>query len=53
MLKAKPNLELRIRTLKRILQILMKKEMISMDAKLTFLWMTWIFQLHNRNYLET
>ncbi|MBA0881923.1 hypothetical protein Goshw_015624, partial [Gossypium schwendimanii] len=31
----------------------MKKEMISMDAKLTFLWMTWIFQLHNRNYLET
>ncbi|MFQ6645469.1 hypothetical protein Gotur_019099 [Gossypium turneri] len=36
-----------------ILQILMKKEMISMDAKLMFLWMTWIFQLHNHNYLET
>ncbi|MFQ6619946.1 hypothetical protein Gotur_000390 [Gossypium turneri] len=24
-----------------------------MDAKLMFLWMTWIFQLHNRNQLET
>ncbi|MBA0565234.1 hypothetical protein Golob_010122, partial [Gossypium lobatum] len=23
-----------------------------MDAKLMFLWMTWIFQLHNRNQLE-
>ncbi|MBA0653826.1 hypothetical protein Goklo_020953 [Gossypium klotzschianum] len=84
MLKAKPNLESRIRTLKRdweivydmlsgknnsgfgwdehrqlvvaedvILQILMEKEMISMDAKLIFLWMTWIFQLHNCNHLET
>ncbi|MBA0860442.1 hypothetical protein Goshw_017702, partial [Gossypium schwendimanii] len=53
MLKAKPNLESRIRTLKRLLQILMEKEMISMDAKLIFLWMTWIFQLHNCNRLET
>ncbi|MBA0779999.1 hypothetical protein Gotri_004150 [Gossypium trilobum] len=42
MLKAKPNLESRIRTLKRLLQILMKKEMISMDAKLMFLWLRWI-----------
>ncbi|MFQ6645879.1 hypothetical protein Gotur_019380 [Gossypium turneri] len=25
----------------------MKKEMISMVAKLVFLWMTWIFQLHS------
>ncbi|KHG14776.1 putative protease yhbU [Gossypium arboreum] len=24
-----------------------------MDAKLIFLWMTWIFQLHNCNQLET
>ncbi|MBA0860437.1 hypothetical protein Goshw_017702 [Gossypium schwendimanii] len=31
----------------------MEKEMISMDAKLIFLWMTWIFQLHNCNRLET
>ncbi|MBA0618444.1 hypothetical protein Godav_027794 [Gossypium davidsonii] len=31
----------------------MEKEMISMDAKLIFLWMTWIFQLHNCNHLET
>ncbi|MBA0661843.1 hypothetical protein Goklo_006082, partial [Gossypium klotzschianum] len=31
----------------------MKKETISMDAKLMFLWVTWIFQLHNRNHLET
>ncbi|MBA0860880.1 hypothetical protein Goshw_022145 [Gossypium schwendimanii] len=31
----------------------MKKEKISMDAKLMFLWMAWIFQLHNRNQLET
>ncbi|MFQ6654732.1 hypothetical protein Gotur_025594 [Gossypium turneri] len=31
----------------------MKKETISMDAKLMFLWMTWIFLLHNRNQLET
>ncbi|MBA0877163.1 hypothetical protein Goshw_026887 [Gossypium schwendimanii] len=37
MLKAKPNLESRIRTFKKLLQILMKKEMISMDAKLMFL----------------
>ncbi|MBA0851846.1 hypothetical protein Goshw_027499, partial [Gossypium schwendimanii] len=27
--------------------------MISMDAKLMFLWMSWIFQLHNHNHLET
>ncbi|KAK5825245.1 hypothetical protein PVK06_020057 [Gossypium arboreum] len=26
---------------------------ISMDVKLMFLWMTWIFQLHNHNQLET
>ncbi|MFQ6623209.1 hypothetical protein Gotur_001445 [Gossypium turneri] len=31
----------------------MKKETFSMDAKLMFLWMTWMFQLHNRNQLET
>ncbi|MBA0636480.1 hypothetical protein Godav_025326 [Gossypium davidsonii] len=31
----------------------MKKETIFMDAKLMFLWMTWIFQLHNSNQLET
>ncbi|MBA0605431.1 hypothetical protein Godav_018012 [Gossypium davidsonii] len=31
----------------------MKKEMISMDAKLMFLWMIRIFQLYNRNQLET
>ncbi|MFQ6620151.1 hypothetical protein Gotur_000540 [Gossypium turneri] len=31
----------------------MKKETISMDAKLMFLWMTRIFQLYNRNQLET
>ncbi|MBA0705951.1 hypothetical protein Golax_018099 [Gossypium laxum] len=31
----------------------MKKKMISMDVKLMFLWITWIFQLHNRNHLET
>ncbi|KHG08456.1 DNA replication terminus site-binding [Gossypium arboreum] len=31
----------------------MKKETIPMDAKLMFLWMTWIFQLHNHNQLET
>ncbi|MFQ6669713.1 hypothetical protein Gotur_034851 [Gossypium turneri] len=31
----------------------MKKETISMDAKLMILWMTLIFQLHNRNQLET
>ncbi|MBA0671438.1 hypothetical protein Goklo_025041 [Gossypium klotzschianum] len=83
MLKAKPNLESKIRTLKRdwvivydmlsgknnsdfgwdeyrqlvvaedALQILIKKETISMDVKLMLLWMTWIFQLHNRNHLET
>ncbi|MBA0785744.1 hypothetical protein Gotri_028077 [Gossypium trilobum] len=53
MLKAKPNLESIIRTLKRILQILMKKETISMDAKLMFLWMRWISQLYNHNHLET
>ncbi|MBA0759661.1 hypothetical protein Gotri_022513 [Gossypium trilobum] len=37
MLKAKPNLESMIRTLKRLLQILMKKKTISMDVKLMFL----------------
>ncbi|MBA0754277.1 hypothetical protein Gogos_021248 [Gossypium gossypioides] len=31
----------------------MKKETISMDAKLRFFWMRWISQLHNRNHLET
>ncbi|MBA0870563.1 hypothetical protein Goshw_014103 [Gossypium schwendimanii] len=31
----------------------MKKETISMDAKLMFLWMRWISQLHNHNHLET
>ncbi|MBA0556203.1 hypothetical protein Golax_010436 [Gossypium laxum] len=31
----------------------MKKETITMDAKLMFLWMRWIFQLHNHNHLET
>ncbi|MFQ6662396.1 hypothetical protein Gotur_030240 [Gossypium turneri] len=30
----------------------MKKKTISTDVKLMFLWMTWIFQLHNRNHLE-
>ncbi|KAK5845174.1 hypothetical protein PVK06_001329 [Gossypium arboreum] len=29
------------------------EETISMDAKLMFLWMRWIFQLHNHNHLET
>ncbi|KHG07585.1 Potassium voltage-gated channel subfamily S member 1 [Gossypium arboreum] len=27
--------------------------MISIDTNLMFLWMTWIFQLHNRNHLKT
>ncbi|MFQ6654733.1 hypothetical protein Gotur_025594, partial [Gossypium turneri] len=31
----------------------MKKETISMDAKLMFLWMTWIFLLHNRNQISS
>ncbi|MBA0865336.1 hypothetical protein Goshw_011212 [Gossypium schwendimanii] len=31
----------------------MKKETIFMDVKLMSLWMTWIFQLHNCNHLET
>ncbi|MBA0785741.1 hypothetical protein Gotri_028077, partial [Gossypium trilobum] len=31
----------------------MKKETISMDAKLMFLWMRWISQLYNHNHLET
>ncbi|MBA0755011.1 hypothetical protein Gogos_020224 [Gossypium gossypioides] len=31
----------------------MKKETISMDAMLMSLWMTWMFQLQNRNQLET
>ncbi|MFQ6626478.1 hypothetical protein Gotur_005013, partial [Gossypium turneri] len=30
----------------------MKKETISMDANLMFLWMRWISQLHNRNHLK-
>ncbi|MBA0610940.1 hypothetical protein Godav_011673, partial [Gossypium davidsonii] len=30
----------------------MKKEMISMDANLMFLWMRWISQLHYRNHLK-
>ncbi|MBA0736797.1 hypothetical protein Gogos_010299 [Gossypium gossypioides] len=30
----------------------MKKETISMDANMMFLWMRWISQLHNRNHLK-
>ncbi|MBA0862916.1 hypothetical protein Goshw_014182 [Gossypium schwendimanii] len=31
----------------------MKKEMISINVKLMFLWMRWISQLHKHNHLET
>ncbi|MBA0789127.1 hypothetical protein Gotri_025629 [Gossypium trilobum] len=53
MLKAKPNLELRIRTLKMdwtiIYDMLSGKDNSSVDTKMMFPWMRWMSLLHNRN----